>query len=359
MKIYQVAFSISPGDGISNCIRAIDRVLKEKGYETQILTSFFDPRVENLREDYSLSLIKEDDVVLYHIASYSKIADDFAKMKCKRAIMYHNITPPEFLKGYSALDAFRTSRGLSQLRPLSKNCDLAIAVSEFNRQDLLSYGFNPDTTVTCPYITDLASHDLPPDEGILNQYKGKKGANIMFAGRVVSHKRFEDVIKTFYYYKNFVDKDARLFLCGGLSSPKYYAQLAGLIHELQLPDVIFTNHIKFQELLAYYRLADVFVCMSEHEGFCVPLLEAMYFDVPIVAYSAAAIPETLGGAGILLKEKDFIAASEAIRKLQEDGEFRQGIIDAQRKRLNELSMDKTIDAFLKVFIPFIQGEKRA
>lgn len=359
MKIYQVAFSISPGDGISNCIRAIDRFLKEGGYETQILTSFFDPRVENLREDYSLSVIKEDDVVLYHMASYSKIADDFAKMKCKRAVMYHNITPPHFLKGYSTLDVLRTSRGLKQLRSLAKNCDLAIGVSEFNRQDLLAQGFSPDTTFTCPNITDLASHDLPPDENILNQYKGRKGANIMFAGRVVPHKRFENVIKTFYYYKNFVDKDARLFLCGGLSSPKYYAQLAGLIHELQLQDVIFTDHIKFQELLAYYRLADVFVCMSEHEGFCVPLLEAMYFDVPVVAYAAAAVPETLGGTGILLQEKDFIAASEAIRKLQEDNDFREKIITHQRKRLDELSMDNTIDAFLKVFIPFIKGEKRA
>ena len=116
-----------------------------------------------------------------------------------------------------------------------------------------------------------------------------------------------------------VYKRQRLFFVGKYAGMEaYYEQLKRYVEALDLKDVYFTGHIKFDEILAYYRTADVFVCMSEHEGFCVPLVEAMYFGVPIVAYDSSAIADTLGNGGILTEDKDPKLVAEIINRLVQD-----------------------------------------
>ena len=148
------------------------------------------------------------------------------------------------------------------------------------------------------------------------------------------NKKVEDVISAFDYYKTHFDPTARLFLVGSFNEEdKYYQMLVKHIAKLGVKDVIFPGHIPFDEILGYYSVADVFLCMSEHEGFCVPLVEAMYFKVPIVAYSSSAIPDTLGGSGVLVEEKDYEEVSKRMERVVQDKSISKKIINEQTIRL--------------------------
>ena len=136
---------------------------------------------------------------------------------------------------------------------------------------------------------------------------------------------------------------------------KYYNRLLDYVKALELDDVIFTGHIKFPEILAYYKVADVFLCMSEHEGFCVPLVEAMFFDVPVIAYKSCAVPYTMGGSGILTDTKNPVEIAMLIDRIVNDSSLREFIISGQRKRLEDFSYDKIKDIFEKQLKNFISG----
>ena len=178
-------------------------------------------------------------------------------------------------------------------------------------------------------------------------------------GRIAPNKKQEDVIRAFYYYKRNVNRKSRLILVGNYAGmEKYYYKLRNYVDELKLADVIFTGSIPFDEILAYYHLADLFLCMSEHEGICVPLVEAMYFDVPVLAYASSAIPSTLGGSGVLLKEKDPVLAGEMMHCILSDEALRQQILQKQRKRLQDFSFESVRALFEKQIHTFLEETKR-
>ena len=159
-------------------------------------------------------------------------------------------------------------------------------------------------------------------------------ANVLFVGRVTPNKKFEDIIKAFFFFQKTAKLRSRLVLAGAMDPlDRYCAYLHGLVRELDVRDVIFTRHVTQAELNACYRAAAVFLCMSEHEGFCIPLLEAMHFGVPIVAYAQEAVAETLGGSGVLVREKDFEAIAELMSLVVTDSAFRDRIVAGQRQRL--------------------------
>ena len=147
----------------------------------------------------------------------------------------------------------------------------------------------------CPILIPFSDYEKEPDRRVLRRYKGDGKTNLLFVGRIAPNKKQENVIRAFYFYHKYYSPDSRLFLVGSWSGMEsYYERLCDYVKALGIAEhVVFTGHIRFDEILAYYHLADVFLCMSEHEGFCVPLVEAMYFHVPIVAYSCAAVPDTL------------------------------------------------------------------
>ena len=171
-------------------------------------------------------------------------------------------------------------QGIKAAKRLAKTADYAIAVSEYNKQDLIRLGFTCDIEVL-PILIPFEDYEKKPNAGVLRRYDDDY-VNILFTGRIVPNKKQEDVIETFYYYKKYINPKSRLILAGSyVDVGKYHEKLELFARKLGLADVIFTGQIRFDEILAYYRLADVFLCMSEHEGFCVPLVEAMYFDVPM------------------------------------------------------------------------------
>ena len=199
-------------------------------------------------------------------------------------------------------------------------------------------GFSP--TGVLPIAVNTARITEAPRRPALERILSDGLINVLFVGRIVPNKRIEDHIRLAELYKRYVDSYYRFIFVGrydGVS--RYYAQIRALIAEYQmLPDRFwFTGPVPDDDLAAFYRWADVYVSLSEHEGFCVPLVEAMAADVPVLAYAAGAVPETLGGAGVLFSPKDLELAAETLGMLVYDRPFRDGVIAGQRRRLQDFS----------------------
>ena len=195
-----------------------------------------------------------------------------------------------------------------------------------------------------------------PSEKILSKYKDDGYTNIIFVGRVVPNKCQEDVIGSFNEYQKHFNPRSRLFIVGTFMET-YFNRLKEYTERLGVKNVAFTGHCPFDEILAYYRLADLFLCQSEHEGFCVPLAEAMCFDVPVVAYDSSAIAETLGGSGFLLKEKDPLLTAGVMNRILTDSALRETIVENQRERLQDFQYDKVKALFWKYMDEFIEGKR--
>lgn len=354
MRVYQLLPSLSYGDAVGNDTLALEKVIKEMGYETGIYADNIDVR---LADDVANSLDKlpklnKDDVIIYHLAIGSRINDMLKNFACKKLVIYHNITPPVFFENYSEDIVRGCKSGVEGAVKVGKYADYCLADSDFNRRDLINMGYKCDIDVL-PILIPFEDYRKKPSQKVIDKYSDGY-VNILFTGRIAPNKCHEDVIKAFYHYKKYYNPKSRLILVGSSNgTQKYYGRLKSFVNALGVNDVIFPGHIKFDEILAYYKVADVFLCQSEHEGFCVPLVEAMCFDVPIVAYDSSAIGETLGGSGILLKEKNPMETAAVIDRLIRDDELRDTVIANQRERLVDFDNQKVADKFKEYFKRFV------
>jgi len=206
-----------------------------------------------------------------------------------------------------------------------------MAVSKFNAQELDGMGYR--RVQVLPLVMDFSLVRQKPDRGILRSL-GDGKLNVLFVGRGVPNKRIEDLLCAFHYFQKNVEKNSRLIHVGSYTGvERYQALVQALARRLGIRDVVFAGSVSQAELTAYYRSARLFLCMSEHEGFCIPLLESMAHDVPILAYKAAAVPETLDGSGVLFSEKRWDYVAEMMGRLLQDKTLRAQIIAGQRERL--------------------------
>jgi glycosyltransferase involved in cell wall biosynthesis len=224
--------------------------------------------------------------------------------------------------------------GRRELGFYGSRCELALGDSEYNRQELEAIGF-PATGVL-PVVPDF-SH-LSGEPNFMEAARYDDGwANIMFVGRMIPNKRIEDVIRVFHAYKRWFNPRSRLLLVGSHGGfERYLAMLHHFIAQLGASDVYFLGHVSNEELIAYYQLADVFLCASEHEGFCVPLVEAFHMGVPVVAYAAAAVPATMDGAGVLYTQKDPLHVAALVNAVVADRDLRRRIVEGQDAALDRL-----------------------
>ncbi len=355
MRMIQLLPTLSYGDGVGNDTLAIDRIIKELGYETKIYAENIDSRIgKGLAEKVEkMPRPDQNDRILYHLSTGTALNEKLKDLPGKKLIIYHNITPAHFFKEYSRISYDLCESGRSAISQLRETADYCWADSGYNRQELLENGYSCNIDVI-PVVIPFVDYNREPDKTILKKYNDD-WVNLVFVGRISPNKKQEDIIKTFFYYKNFINAKARLFLVGSYSgTERYYDRLCRYIKELKLSDVYITGHIKFQEILSYYHLADVFLCMSEHEGFCIPLLEAMHFKIPIVAYAYTGVSETLADAGLTLKEKDCKVAAEMIRMILENNDLRNAIIEQQNKRLEDFSYEKTKEKIVRCLKGFME-----
>lgn len=333
-KVIQIVPVVRYGDAVGNCVLAIGNSIRRLGYSCETYTDYIDSKIQDdhVKEMTELPALNKKDVAIIHVAAENRILDLLDAFVCKVVICYHNITPPSFFAGYNKLAYDSSKNGLKQLERASGQVRHCVADSDFNRQDLIKLGFQGDISVI-PLILDFTEYERDPNHEVLN-LQNKEVNTLLSVGRIAPNKKIEDVISVFWDYKQKYDQNARLILAGRYNEEDpYYRQLLELIERDQICDVYFTGHITTEELNAYFKISDLYLCMSEHEGFCVPLVEAMYFDLPVVAYNSTAIPDTLGGAGVLVENKDSKTVGEVIHRIMTDTEYRKKLIECQRRRL--------------------------
>jgi len=329
------------GDAIGDSARTVRDMLRVAGHTSDLYAMTVD---EDLRGDvrsFSEPAARAGDVTIFHFALPSPMTDAFAALPGARVLQYHNITPAEYFAPYDP-GLFRLAAlGRTELQTLVGRVHLALGDSEFNRQELDGLGFSP--TGVFPVAVNTARITAAPRRPALEKILADGLINILFVGRIVPNKRIEDHIRLAEVYKRYVDSYYRFIFVGRYDGvPRYYAQVRALISEYQmLPDRFwFTGPVPDEDLAAFYRWADVYVSLSEHEGFCVPLVEAMAADVPVLAYAAGAVPETLGGAGVLFSPKDLELAAEAMGMLVYDRPFRDSVVAGQRQRLQAFAPER-------------------
>lgn len=357
MKVHQMCARIEFGDAVSRHVLAIDRALSSWGFETDIYANTLDEfglQVARPDTGYAPHAGSDEDLLIYHYSVYCPNYADYLETRNRRVLVYHNITPPEFFSAYDVGVAEFCRLGRDMLPELA-GCELALGDSEYNRLELIQAGFDEVRTGVLPIFVDyegllaLRGRANPPDARH-DTFK------VLFVGRAVPNKRVEDVIRAFYYYNRCANAASELFLVGASWVERYDAQLRWLIDSFGLADrVHITGRVSDPVLAAYYDAADVFLSMSEHEGFGVPLVESMAFDVPVLAYSRAAVPYTLAGAGLTFNEKDFPRVGELLELLRTDGSLRERVIRAQRDRLREFSPE-VVSRTLRGVLDRVGGE---
>jgi len=329
------------GDAIGDNARMIRSLLTAWGHESEIYSLTVDADLTSEVRFWSNSGARQGDITIMHFAVPSPMTRAFATLPGARVLLYHNVTPAHFFAPFDVGICRFAAEGRRELATLAGKTDLALGVSDYNRQELVALGF--DRTGVLPIVVDTrrltTAQPVPALESLLQDGL----ANILFVGRIAPNKKIEDHIRLAEQYKRYVDIYYRFIFVGNYNAvPGYYATVRALIAEYQmLPDRFwFTGPVPDQELAAYYRHAHAYVSLSEHEGFCVPLVEAMAMDVPVLAYSAAAVPETLGGAGVTFAPKDLELAAEWLGALVYDEPLRRQIIAGQRQRLSAFSLDE-------------------
>jgi glycosyltransferase involved in cell wall biosynthesis len=246
-------------------------------------------------------------------------------------LIYHNITPAHWYAPYTYTVARDCAAGRLELASLRERTALGLGDSEYNRQELEDLGFAP--TDVLPLLLDLSSLDGPADPTVLARFDDDR-PTWLFVGRVVPNKCFEDIVRAFAYFQRYVNHRARLIVVGEHRSfSPYYDAVQELAATLGVDGIHFTGHVTNAELRGYYRVADAFVCMSEHEGFCVPLFEAIYRDVPVFAFDAAAVPYSTGAGVMLLEDKDPALVAETVAAVLDDEPTRQALLRRQRAAL--------------------------
>ena len=358
MRIVQLLPTLSFGDAIGNDTIALSGALKDMGFKSEIYAENIDKRLPRGIASHTDKLkgLKSSDILIYHKSTGTDLTFKIEQYKCRRIMVYHNITPPVFFRPYSTEAAKLTEYGYKGVEYLRDKVEYVLADSAYNKNELLKMGYTCPIDVR-PILIRFEDYKQAPDEAVMKKFSDGR-TNLLFVGRIAPNKKQEHLIRAFFCYKK-RDPQARLILCGSYAGMEnYYERLVKYAAALGIgDDVIFTGHIRFPEILAYYRTASAFVCMSEHEGFCVPLAEAMFFDVPIIAYDAAAISDTLGGCGILLDDNSPEFVSAVIDRTVHDEKLREYLIKGQRERLADFSYERIKDIFEKQIRSFTEKSK--
>ncbi len=338
--IHQIMPGFLYGDALGNQAVRIRDLLRAWGYRSQVYAEFRDRRLDDPGLAYRRYEDDPDDVLLFHYSIGSPVTEFARGLSARVVPYYHNVTPPGYLRGYNEPLADLLEQGRRELA-LFSDAPLALAASEYNRQEMLALGFR--RVEVLPYFITFdwlhASAEGPAGQEVAARYEDG-AVNLLFVGRLVPNKRQDDLIRAFHAYHRLVNPESRLLLVGSeANAPGYRLELEamaeslGLAGHVHLPGAVGPR----EGLGGFYRAAHFFLCLSEHEGFCIPLLEAMAFDLPVLAYRAAGVPHALGGAGVLIGEKRYDLIAELIDILVRDEVRRRRLLGGQRRRLKDLS----------------------
>jgi glycosyltransferase involved in cell wall biosynthesis len=334
MRIDQWVPALHRGDAIGDSARLMRDAFRSWGHTADVYALELDADLEGDGRRFSeWTPGGADDILILHFALPSPLSATFCEQRGRRVLLHHNITPPECFAGWDD-EMVRICRiGREELASLAAAADLGLADSEYNRRELEALGVK--RTGVLPIYLDFARYREPPNPVLLRMLSDGL-TNLLFVGRLAPNKRPDDLIRLASYWKRYISRDVRLVLVGKLPRRRsYFDALQALAYEEDLTpaEVVFTGHVAHDELLACYAAARVFVSMSEHEGFGVPLVESMLMRVPVLAYAATAVPFTLGDAGVQFSEKRLAEAAELAHALATDEALRASVLAGQCRRL--------------------------
>lgn len=332
-KIHQLLPTISINDAIGNETIVIQKSLKNLGYESEIFAENIHPSLIGKTKKYT-DYTNDADLLIYHHSTGSGLANFISDLTTKKIMIYHNITPPEFFRGVNETIVNITKQGIEQTKMLKDKIDLALGDSEFNRLELEKLGYKK--TGVLPILLDLTRYKKQVESDINSKFKNS--TNFLYVGRIAPNKRVDEIIRIFAYYYYNINKDSNLFLVGdyGGVSDSYYRQVIEMVKNLKLKNVHYIKGADDLVLSSIYSIADISIMMSDHEGFCVPLVESMFYEIPIVAKNSTAIPYTLGDSGVLVKNENFEEIAEVIDVILNDEELKKTVIEKQTKRFNTI-----------------------
>ncbi|HEV3281656.1 MAG TPA: glycosyltransferase family 4 protein [Acidimicrobiales bacterium] len=348
-RIDQVIPSLASRDAIGGHVMQLRDLLRSSGYRSDIY--YGNATADRLDEGLPVTRLGDRSstgrVLLYQLSIGSGVADVFRQRRERKFVNYHNITPADLLDAWMPSVGDEVRRGRAQLRDLAPVTEFAIADSCFNERELQAAGYRSTTTV--PLLIDLDGFAGTPDRALatrLAEEKADGGADLLFVGKVSPHKGQHDLVKALAAYRRLYDGRARLRLVGGAISEEYQSAVERFADELGLRTAVeIAGSVSHEELIAYYGAADAFVCLSNHEGFCVPLIEAMYHRLPIVAYTNTAVPETVLGAGLILPNKEPMRVAAAVDRVVRDDELRATLAQAASERVVAFSLPRVKEGF--------------
>ncbi len=352
VRVDQVIPSLASRDAIGVHTVAISDALRQVGIESDIFYGACTRDLaERARPMSNLGRATKGRWLLYQASIGSPVFDIFASRSEPKLLNYHNITPAALLDAWEPAVGHEVSLGRSQVTRVASECRLAIADSAFNEKELKDVGYTH--TAVAPLLIDMTAA-AQPDPALSRRLAASKaggGADFLFVGKVSPHKAQHDLVKMLALYRRLYDDRARLHLVGTPLGKTYEPALRAFIAELGLHDAVsITGSVSPEELESYYRGADVFVCASEHEGFCVPLVEAMGHGVPIVAYATTAVPETVADAGLLLSSKEPLRFAASVHRVVEDSRLRRQFVEAGARRAEAYSLSNARKRFVDLVV---------
>jgi L-malate glycosyltransferase len=357
MEISQILPSITTGDAVSNeCLR-MQETLKANGFTSNIYAEHIDSRLASRVISHKKYVDSVNKILIFHYSIGSELTAFVKSLKSKKVMRYHNITPSEYFISYNDQLAYLCNKGRMDLRIICNDFVMSIADSEYNRNELVELGYK--NVEVLPVMTDPDRYNhVTLNQNILLRLSGKK--NIVFVGKLAPNKAQKDLIRCFYYYTKYIEPDSYLILVGSYDGfEKYYRELLQMVRSLGLNNVILTGKVSFNDLESYYKCADLFLCMSDHEGFCVPIIEAMRHHIPIMAYNSTAIPYTLGDSGILVNDKNnHIEIAEMANEVICDQSLRVKLIKGQDKKLKEYDEKRLEEKFTLMIENLIKNTRK-
>ncbi|MDD5706898.1 MAG: glycosyltransferase [Kiritimatiellae bacterium] len=329
----QLLAGYADGDAISHEVRQFAAIARDAGWQTRLFApaTHIAPRLSG--ECFPLESYdgKAGDVLLYHFAIASPAAACFRSTAARRLLRYHNITPSHFFRPYDTSVALSLEAARNELPLRVAEADAVWADSAFNAAELAAYGASK--TRVMPLCVKLPDAETPVDD-VMRRQLGGGFVNWLFVGRIVPNKCVEDLLLAFAWYHRAINPRSRLVIVGSeRSCPRYAAQLRFLSGRLDLANVFFTGFLDARQLEACHRCASVYLCASRHEGFCLPLLDAMAHGVPVIARDTGGVPEAMGDAGVRYGELSPRELAVLADELVSNAALRQEVLASQSLRV--------------------------
>jgi glycosyltransferase involved in cell wall biosynthesis len=344
--LHQLLPGLRYGDAISRQALAMQQRLRAWGYASDLytVTDNTDLALRSQCRPYETFPRDNTGPIIYHHAIGSEVADFLREIADRVVVYYHNITPPEYLSLVNPKLAQGMTQGRVQLAYFARS-PYALAGSEYNRRELLAAGYARVEVLPYFIAFDHLAQGITSDAGqaVLRRYVADE-PRWLFVGRLISNKCQIDLVRVLAYYQQQIDPNARLILVGSdRDTPGYRGEIERVTQQLGVDHLDICGQVSDDALGAYYRVATAYVSMSEHEGFGIPLLEAMHMNVPVLAYAAAAVPDTLGGAGVLMRHKRIDVIAEVLHEIATNQRLREQIIARQRERAAEFAPERVTE----------------